>query len=514
VERTRLEEQAQRRDADRRGQEIERLRQRVERLRIDLQRAEREVAITAETLAAARVELERAREAPETEGDAGIAAAQEEVRAREKERREAEAAVAELRVRLAGQEQRLQGASAGVRRAAEGGAYLDRQRAERLREQRSLVAEREQRALTFETLAQTTAEAHSAITTAREEAAALGAKRVELQGALNAGRARSRDLSARLRELMERAHRADLELSAVDTERKHLAEQWVDAVAASEGPADDEVPPRTPALDDLLASWDPRAAEQALASSSDPEGELARLRRQIRALGAINPEAPEQYAAAQERYQFLTVQRADLESAREQLEGAILEIDAASRETFLKAFREIAAAFDEMFRKLFGGGATDLRLTDPDDVLETGIDIIVQPPGKKQQNLLLLSGGERALTAAAMLFALLKIRPSPFCVLDEVDAPLDESNVGRFSDTLREFAERTQFVVVTHNRGTMEAADTLYGVTMEERGVSKILSCALTDPIVDRVGAEQRAENEKSPEHSSASVPGRQNGAA
>jgi chromosome segregation protein len=147
-----------------------------------------------------------------------------------------------------------------------------------------------------------------------------------------------------------------------------------------------------------------------------------------------------------------------------------------------------------MFKKLFGGGATELRLTDPEDVLETGIDVIVQPPGKKQQNLLLLSGGERALTAAAMLFALLTVRPSPFCVLDEVDAPLDESNVGRFTGILREFAARTQFIVVTHNRGSMEAANTLYGVTMEERGVSKVLSCSLDDPLVEQIKAEQRFE--------------------
>ena len=173
------------------------------------------------------------------------------------------------------------------------------------------------------------------------------------------------------------------------------------------------------------------------------------------------------------------------------MEEAIREIDLASRETFLRAFHEIAAAFDEMFKKLFGGGNTELRLTDPEDVLETGIDIIVQPPGKRQQNLLLLSGGERALTAAAMLFALLKVRPSPFCVMDEVDAPLDESNVGRFADTLRDFATHTQFIVVTHNRGTMERADTLYGVTMEERGVSKVLSCTLVDPVVSQVEAEQ-----------------------
>src|SRR5262249_37911863 len=146
-----------------------------------------------------------------------------------------------------------------------------------------------------------------------------------------------------------------------------------------------------------------------------------------------------------------------------------------------------------MFRRLVGGGRTELVMTDPSDVLETGIEIIVQPPGKKQQNLLLLSGGERALTAGAMLFALLKVRPSPFCVMDEVDAPLDESNVGRFTAILREFSARTQFIVVTHNRGTMEAADTLYGVTMQERGVSKVLSCTLGDPLVAQVEAEHRS---------------------
>src|SRR5204863_3065063 len=151
---------------------------------------------------------------------------------------------------------------------------------------------------------------------------------------------------------------------------------------------------------------------------------------------------------------------------------------------------EIAAAFDEMFKKLFGGGETELRLTDPQDPLESGIDVIVQVPGKKQQNLLLLSGGERALTAAAMLFALLKIRPSPFCVLDEVDAPLDEANIGRFSEVLREFAERSQFIIVTHNRGTMEASDTLYGVTMEELGVSKLVSVRLDGLAEERAAAE------------------------
>src|SRR5205807_9973466 len=149
-------------------------------------------------------------------------------------------------------------------------------------------------------------------------------------------------------------------------------------------------------------------------------GEIARRRRQLKALGPANPEAIEEYDRLSERYSFLSGQRDDLEAAQEQIGEAIREIDATTRATFMRAFKEIGAAFDDMFRRLFGGGRTELVLTDPSDVLETGIEIIVQPPGKKLQNLLLLSGGERALTASAMLFALLRVRPSPFCVLDEV----------------------------------------------------------------------------------------------
>jgi chromosome segregation protein len=230
-------------------------------------------------------------------------------------------------------------------------------------------------------------------------------------------------------------------------------------------------------------------AEEALARVPDPEAEIQRLRRQVRAMGAINPNAVEEYERQSERSKFLTAQKQDLETAREQILGAIEEIDLASKGIFQKAFIEIDAAFDEMFRRLFGGGSTELRLTDPNDILETGIEVMVQPPGKRRQNLLLLSGGERALTAAAMLLALLKIRPSPFCVLDEVDAPLDETNVGRFGAVLREFARQTQFIMVTHNRGSMEAADTLYGVTMQEKGVSRVLSCTLDDDLAQEAAA-------------------------
>jgi chromosome segregation protein len=498
AEKARLEHQAQLRDADRRNQDVERARHRLERLRQEVARVEQEQGAAVASLAKVREDQAQGLDPEEQAGENGpLAAAEEAARKAEAERRTAEARVADLRVALAEQEQRLQGAVAASRRAVEGGAFLDRQRADRLQEQRALTAEREQRKLTFTTLAAEAAAAEGVRAGAREELAALSERRTRLTQTLNQARAGAQDLGNRLRELMERCHRAEVELTAVEAQRQNLGQQWLDAMVSghsleiSEAEQLDE--PLQLTIEGLLETWDADEAELTLGSYSDPEAEIGRFRRQIRALGAVNPDAVEQFAETQERFEFLTSQRADLDSAREQLEAAIRDIDAASRDTFMRAFEEIAAAFDLMFKKLFGGGATELRLTDPADVLETGIDIIVQPPGKKQQNLLLLSGGERALTASAMLFALLKVKPSPFCVMDEVDAPLDESNVGRFSNLLREFSARTQFIVVTHNRGTMEAADTLYGVTMEERGVSKVLSCSLADPVVAQVEAEQHA---------------------
>jgi len=494
-----LEQQTARREAERLGGDLDRARRRAEQATAQAARAGQERQAVAAAREAVAADL-AALEAPGATAEEGepLRAAREAAAAAERERRLAGEAATELRVRLAEEEQRFQAAVEATRRAVDAGAFLDRQRTERLREQRTLTAERDQRRLTFGGLAQEAQEAEAAAREAREAQEALARERAELAARLAAARGQGTDLTGRLRELMERCHRAEVELAAVEAQLKHTGQQWLDATvsahtmeAVEQEEADE---PLDFTVDALMAAWDPDEAEAALGAHSDAEGEIARLRRQIRALGAINPDAPEQYAEARERYDFLSTQKADLESAREQLEEAIREIDVASRDTFLAAFREIAAAFDDTFKQLFGGGTTELRLTDPQDVLETGIDIIVQPPGKKQQNLLLLSGGERALTAAAMLFALLRVRPSPFCVLDEVDAPLDEHNVGRFSRMLRDFAGKTQFIVVTHNRGTMEEADTLYGVTMEERGVSKVLSCTLADPVVAQVAAEAAAQ--------------------
>ena len=186
--------------------------------------------------------------------------------------------------------------------------------------------------------------------------------------------------------------------------------------------------------------------------------------------------ALEELAEAEERQIFLTTQRDDIVQSIAATEEALKEIKHRSRERFRQAFESINENFQEFFRELFGGGQGQMTLLESDDILEAGIEVIAQPPGKRLQNILLLSGGEKAMTAIALVMAIFKYRPSPFCLLDEVDAPLDEANVGRFVNKIADMAEKTQFIVITHNKRTMEAARALYGVTMQEPGVSKIVS--------------------------------------
>ncbi|BEU87335.1 chromosome segregation protein SMC [Selenomonas sp. TAMA-11512] len=205
------------------------------------------------------------------------------------------------------------------------------------------------------------------------------------------------------------------------------------------------------------------------------------LERQMSALGTVNPNAIEAYEETKARYEHYRTQADDLEKAHENLLIVIRDMDNTMTEQFKKAFKEIQLHFDEIFVRLFGGGKAKLSLTDPKDVLHAGVEIDVQLPEKRQQNLSVLSGGERALTVIALLFAFLRYRPSPFSVLDEIDAPLDEANVVRFSNFLSEFAKDTQFIVVTHRKGTMESANYMYGITIEDAGVSKVISVYLDD---------------------------------
>lgn len=209
--------------------------------------------------------------------------------------------------------------------------------------------------------------------------------------------------------------------------------------------------------------------------------EINKIKEQIKELGVVNVAAIEEYGKTKERYEFLVKQRDDLEESEDKLRKVIVDMTSIMKRQFIEQFNHISRNFDEVFKELFGGGRAALRLADEGNILESGIDIEVQPPGKKLQVMMLLSGGEKALTAIALLFAILKMNPAPFCILDEIEAALDEVNVYRFADYIKKYSNNTQFIIVTHRKGTMEAADTLYGVTMEERGVSKLVSVRMDE---------------------------------
>ena len=218
---------------------------------------------------------------------------------------------------------------------------------------------------------------------------------------------------------------------------------------------------------------------------SSMKKEITSLKEQIKKLGDVNVNAIEDYKNLMERYQFLKTQHDDLVEAEKTLEGIIVELDTAMRKQFNEKFAEIGREFDKVFKELFGGGKGTLELMEDEDILEAGIRIIAQPPGKKLQNMMQLSGGEKALTAIALLFAIQNLKPSPFCLLDEIEAALDENNVTRFAKYLHKLTKNTQFIVITHRRGTMEKADRLYGITMQEKGVSTLVSVNLIDKELD-----------------------------
>jgi len=224
-----------------------------------------------------------------------------------------------------------------------------------------------------------------------------------------------------------------------------------------------------------------KASYQLTVPIDEARKKIKLIKLGIEELGTVNIGSIEQYERTAERYEFLSSQKNDLDEAKNTLYQVIEEMDEEMKKRFSDTFYQIREEFNHVFQSLFGGGKAELRLTDATDLLNTGVDIIAQPPGKKLQNLGLLSGGERSLTAIALLFSILKVRPVPFCVLDEVEAALDEANVHRFATYLRSYSEQTQFIVITHRKGTMEEADVLYGVTMQESGVSKLVSVRLED---------------------------------
>ncbi len=393
-----------------------------------------------------------------------------------------------------------------ARARAEAAAALAERELARVGRAAADLAEREGRlASEREELVMLLAQAEQGVAAAESALAAIAAAASAERDRLRAAEVAASTARERVRVAQERARvdeREDLEARlALDGLRdqlivelaglgaiglRHLGvKAGTDEVAAM----DDEATTNEPASDDL----DPEVLERALADASEawravpPQGEppsparLASLRRRFHDLGAVNPFAADEHAEVQARLDSLERQRSDLTAAIEHTRDLIRELDRLIADQFRRTFESLERAFDRRFQQLFGGGFARLSLTDPDDLASTGVEITARPPGKKAQALAMLSGGERSLTAVALLFAMLEVRPVPFCVLDEVDAALDEANIGRFTDALRELARTTQCIVITHNRGTIETADALYGVTVGDDSVSRVISLRLDE---------------------------------
>ncbi|MBQ9249639.1 MAG: AAA family ATPase [Oscillospiraceae bacterium] len=295
----------------------------------------------------------------------------------------------------------------------------------------------------------------------RAEIAEISQKKLELEGKRTRAEKETQERNAQILELERQAARIEQKKLAADLEEKQLLDKLWDNYELSHSAA--------------------AAVRQPVENLQKANKEIHDLRRQISALGTPNIGAIEEYDRVNTRYQFLSEQRDDVEKAKKELEEIIGEITGEMKEVFLTRFQEIDKCFRETFLELFGGGRAALALEDEDNVLECGIEIKAQPPGKALSNISLLSGGEMAFVAIALYFAILKVRPTPFCVMDEIEAALDEANVTRFAEYMRRMADKTQFLVITHRRGTMEEADLLYGVTMQEKGVSTVIELDLEE---------------------------------
>ncbi len=292
------------------------------------------------------------------------------------------------------------------------------------------------------------------------------ADRAEKQRELERKEGETKDQRAKLRNVDESLRQAEIAVNRMDVELDNLLRKLTEEYEIGFELAKE----RYPVPEDVAGA----------------QNEVRDMKRKISALGDVNLGAIEEFKRVSERFDFLSAQESDLIEAKTKLHGIIREMDEEMSKRFRSTFEEIRKHFVVVFARMFGGGRADLIMAEPDKPLDTGIDIVAQPPGKKLTNLQLLSGGERALTAIALLFAILHVKPVPFCVLDEVEAALDEANVARYAQYMREFSDSTQFIVVTHRKGTMEEADVLYGVTMEEGGVSKLVSVRLeeTDDMI------------------------------
>jgi chromosome segregation protein len=363
---------------------------------------------------------------------------------------------------------------AGLQQRQEHGR-VNRERLQRLGEE--LAARREGLLREFATAGTRQQLLQEELTAQRAGLAQLLERHRQAQDALGALRERFEETrqgiearEAALKELRSRAARARDELTGrqlasreLELEREHLRQTFLERYRID---LDDPA-----AAERLDAEFEPLTADER----------RIQLQRKIDEIGEVNLTAIDEHRELEERYTFLAAQQDDLQRSLDGLQAAITKINRTTRRRFRETFDQVNAKFREVFPRLFNGGQAELRLTDEEDLLETGVEIVAQPPGKKLQNVSLLSGGEKALTAVSLIFAIFLIKPSPFCLLDEVDAPLDDANIGRFNELVAEMSALSQFIIITHNKRTMEIADNLYGITMEEPGISKLVSVRMSE---------------------------------
>ena len=390
----------------------------------------------------------------------GIEEASAQVTSLEGRRESVQAELSEARVALA-RWQQDRAALASTRERLQKQMGSERERVRRLSQSvetwRARVTEIEVSVVRLETEHAEHLTAHKAATEAKIEA---NEACDELRSELAEVEASLKNLRGSLEEERTALGEVELGLRELELERAHVAE---------------DISLRYDrAVEDVLIDFHDRRV-----AGPEEQKQIAQLKRLLSRMGEVNLTAIREYDEVSERYEYLTGQRTDLEDAISQLTDAIDRINQTTRERFKETFEQVNAHFKDMFPRMFSGGRAELVMTDPSDLLGTGVEILAQPPGKKVVSLELLSGGEKALTAVSLIFAIFLNKPSPFCLLDEVDAPLDEANVGRFCDVVRELSLQTQFIIITHNKRTMETADRLYGVTMQQRGVSKLVSVNL-----------------------------------
>jgi len=379
-----------------------------------------------------------------------------------------------LRIQMAEREERRRAEKSAMERVQQQAHDLVRRRQSLAEEMERLGVQRQRLLNDNMALDETAAKLALQIASTEERVAELAAREHALREQLAAMDEEVKALRTEAQAAQERRGQIELQLVERRAELKFLDETSQKEL---------KIP-----VQELAAAAETQMDEISLLES---EEKVASLKSKIENLGPVNPDALQEFEEAQQRYDFLNTQRQDLLDSIRDTEKAIQEIDVESKKRFTEAFEAINASFKETFTKLFGGGSAEMRLTDESNANDSGIDIVASPPGKRLQNVLLLSGGEKALTALSLLMAVFKYTPSPFCMLDEVDAPLDEPNIQRLMGLLRDMAEQTQFIIITHAKRTMEAAQSLYGVTMQEPGVSKLVSVRFnqTAPVPQTVQA-------------------------